>query len=159
AATGAVGAARPSDEANVPAYVGQGVNLVGAPIALDPVSGVVTNMKQLSVQNNTTKSLVQPFIYNSASIPDLDMISKTYVKLREVALTYSMPQRWLGKSFIQNASFSLVGRNLLYFFPSKYKDLDVDQYSQNLTQNHTFSNISGSGLQTPTTRSFGFNLN
>jgi hypothetical protein len=43
----------------------------------------------------------------------------------------------------------LVGRNLLYFFPDRYKDVDVDQYTQD----------SGSGLQTPTTRSFGFNLN
>ncbi|HTR30653.1 MAG TPA: SusC/RagA family TonB-linked outer membrane protein [Puia sp.] len=159
AATGAIGAARPSDEANIPAYVGQGVNLVGAPIALDPINGSITNMKQLTEQTNTTKSLVQPFVYNAASIPDLNMISKTYVKLREVTLTYTLPQRWVGKSFIQNASVSLVGRNLLYFFPSRYKDLDVDQYSQNLTQNDQFANNSGSGLQTPTTRNFGFNLN
>ena len=159
AATGAIGAARPSDEANIPAYVGQGVNLIGAPIALDPIHGNITNMKQLTEQTNTTKSLVQPFVYNSASIPDLNMISKTYVKLREVAITYTIPQRLLGKNVIQGASVSLVGRNLLYFFPSRYKDLDVDQYSQNLTQNSQFANNSGSGLQTPTTRNFGFNLN
>jgi hypothetical protein len=78
------------------------------------------------------------------------MISKTYVKLREVTITYKFAQNLLGKkSFIQGASISLVGRNLLYFFPNKYKDLDVDQYTQD----------SGSGLQTPTTRSYGFNLN
>ena len=150
AASGAFGVARPSDEANVPAYTGDGVNLTGAPIQLDPVSGVITNYKDLTVTQNTTKSLVQPFVYNMASIPDLDMIKKTYVKLREVTLTYNFSPSLFGKhAFIQKATFSFVGRNLLYFFPNRYKDLDVDQYTQS----------SGSGLQTPTTRSFGFNLN
>ncbi len=92
-------------------------------------------MKQLTEQTNTTKSLVQPFVYNAASIADLNMISKTYVKLREVTFTYVLPQRVLGKSFIQAATVSLVGRNLLYFFPGRYKDLDVDQYSQNTVTN------------------------
>ncbi len=159
AATGAIGAARPSDEANIPAYVGPGVNLVGAPIALDPISGVITNMKQLTEQTNTTKSLVQPFVYNAASIADLNMISKTYAKLREVTFTYALPQRMLGRSFIQAATVSLVGRNLLYFFPGRYKDIDVDQYSQNTVTNGGYANSSFPGLQTPTTRNFGFNLN
>ena len=149
-ATGAFGVARPSDEANVAAYTGQGVNLTGASIILDPLTGQITNMKDLTENVNTTKSQVQPFVTRIASIPDLDIIKKTYVKLREVVLTYNLPEYIIGrKSFVQKASISLVGRNLLYFFPSRYKDVDVDQYTQD----------SGSGLQTPTVRSFGFNLN
>ncbi|HXB95643.1 MAG TPA: hypothetical protein VNU70_10805, partial [Puia sp.] len=119
-------------------------------IQLDPITGAITNMKNLQETTNTSKSLVQPFVYQAASIYDLTTISKTYVKLREVTLSYKIPQKTFGKnSIISNASISLVGRNLLYFFPSRYKDLDVDQYTQD----------AGSGLQTPTTRSFGFNLN
>lgn len=150
AAQGALGAARPMDEANIPAYTGQGVNLVGGAIQLDPITGQITNFKSLTEQTNTTKSLVQPFVYNAASIPDLNMIKKTFTKLREVTISYKLPDDVFGKkSFVQSATISLVGRNLLYFFPSRYKDLDVDQYTQD----------SGSGLQTPTTRSYGFNLN
>src|SRR5579862_3433272 len=160
AAEGALGAARPMDEANIPAYTGDGVNLTGAPIQLDPVTGQITNFKDLTEQKNTTKSLVQPFVYNAASNPDLNMISKTYVKLREVTLTYNLPQGVFGrKTFVREASVSLVGRNLLYFFPSRYKDLDVDQYAQNTTSGGRYSQNSGSGLQTPTMRSYGFNLN
>ena len=48
AATGALGAARPSDEANIAAYTGEGVNLTGAPIQLDPISGAITNYKDLT---------------------------------------------------------------------------------------------------------------
>ncbi len=150
AATGAFGAARPSDEANVAAYTGQGVNLTGAPIKLDPITGEITNMKELTVTTNTTKSEVQPFVTRMASIPDLDIIKKTYAKLRELTITYSLPKSIFGNhSFIHEASVSLVGRNLLYFFPNRYKDVDVDQYTQN----------AGSGLQTPTTRNYGFNIN
>ena len=165
AAEGALGAARPSDELNIPAYTGQGVNLVGAPIALDPISGKVTNMKQLTEVTNTTKSLVQPFVENESGIADLDIIKKTNAKLREVTLTYKFSPTAFGrKSFIQNATLSLVGRNLLYFFPQRYKDLDVDQYSQGVystNANGTYSSTpsSSSGLQTPTTRSYGVNFN
>ena len=110
----------------------------------------ITNYKNLTETANTTKSQVQPFVTREASIPDLDIIKKTYVKLREVAITYNLPEKSFGKiSFIKKASVSLVGRNLLYFFPSRYKDVDVDQYTQD----------SGSGLQTPTSRSYGFNIN
>ena len=149
-ATGAFGVARPSDEANIAAYTGTGVNLTGAPIVLDPITGVITNMKALNETPNTTKSEVQPFVTRMASIPDLDIIKKSYTKLREVTFTYTLPRTVFGnKSFIREASVSLVGRNLLYFFPNKYKDVDVDQYTQD----------SGSGLQTPTARNYGFNIN
>ena len=165
AATGAIGAARPSDEANIAAYTGPGVNLNGAAIQLDPINGNITNYKSLTEVTNTTKSLVQPFVENAASIADLNYISKTYVKLRELALTYKIPESLFGKrSIISNASVSLVGRNLLYFFPKRYKDLDVDQYSQ-ATYSQGTNGVYGptpsnaSGLQTPTTRSYGLNIN
>lgn len=150
-ASGAFAVARPSDEANIAAYTGEGVNLSGPNgIKLDPITGQISNWKELTATVNTTKSQVQPFVTRMASVPDLDIVKKTYVKLREVALTYNLPDNILGKqSFIKKASVSFVGRNLLYFFPNKFKDLDVDQYSQN----------GGSGLQTPTTRNYGFNVN
>ncbi len=164
-ATGALGAARPSDEANVAAYTGQGVNLSGPNgIQLDPITGEISNFKELTEKTNTTKSQVQAFVTREANIPDLDIIKKTFAKLREVAITYTLPEHLLGnKGFVKKASLSLVGRNLLYFFPNKYKDIDVDQYTQS-SYNQTSTGVySGStytsGLQTPSTRSFGFNVN
>ncbi|HEY4966298.1 MAG TPA: hypothetical protein VII28_07855, partial [Puia sp.] len=165
-ASGALGAARPMDEANIAAYTGQGVNLSGPNgIQLDPITGVIVNSKELTSTANTTKSQVQPFVTREASIPDLDVISKTYAKLREVTITYNFSPKLLGKqTVIKAANISLVGRNLIYFFPSQYKDIDIDQYSQATYSPGTNGSFSGSasytgGLQTPTTRSFGFNLN
>ena len=144
-ASGALGVARPMDEANIAAYTAQGVVLTGPNgIKLDPITGVITNSKELTETPNTTKSQVQPFVTREASIPDLDVISKTYAKLREVTITYNFPAKLLlgNQIIITAATFSLVGRNLIYFFPSKYKDIDIDQYSQatyNSAANGAFS--------------------
>jgi hypothetical protein len=76
-----------------------------------------------------------------------------------------VPQKFLGSNgVIRSASISLVGRNLLYFFPDKFKDVDVDQYSQatysvQANGQYTSSPSYLTGLQTPTTRSYGFNIN
>jgi hypothetical protein len=76
-----------------------------------------------------------------------NIIDKTFFKLREISLTYNFPASFLKQSFIENASISLVGRDLLYF--SKNKNIDLDQ----------FVNESASPLQTPTVKSYGINLN
>lgn len=148
---GAFGDARPNDAKGAAnySYIGDGVILTGGAIKLDPITGQIINMDKLSASPNITKASVQGYVSRMASIPDLDIISKTYAKLREVSVSYALPQSFIGaRSFVRQVSFSLVARNLLYFFPSRYKDVDVDQYTQD----------SGSGLQTPTTRSYGANL-
>jgi hypothetical protein len=84
-------------------------------------------------------------------IPEPNMMSKSYLKLREIVLGYNLPAKVLGKSFIKNASISFVARNILYFMKdNKFKDVDIDQYA---------GSQSGTNLQTPTTRSYGVNLN
>ncbi|SFD02073.1 TonB-linked outer membrane protein, SusC/RagA family [Chitinophaga sp. CF118] len=149
---GKFGAARPNDALGSSgfSYVGDGVNLTGGSIILDPITGKISNEKALTESSNTTKTSVQQYATRMASVPDLDIIKKTYAKLREVTFTYNIPSNLFGgQALIQQASISFVGRNLLYFFPNRYKDMDIDQYTMD----------SGSALQTPTTRSYGFNLN
>ena len=75
-------------------------------------------------------------------------MSKSYLKLREIVLGYTIP---VGKSFIQSANVSFVARNILYIMKDKrFNDVDIDQYAGSQT---------GTNLQTPTTRSYGINLN
>jgi hypothetical protein len=75
------------------------------------------------------------------------IIDKTFFKLREVSLTYNLPKSVLKKSFVDDASISFIGRDLLYF--SKNKNIDLDQ----------FLDEGSSPLQTPTVKSYGINLN
>ncbi|WP_462251875.1 SusC/RagA family TonB-linked outer membrane protein [Ferruginibacter sp.] len=149
---GAFGASRYDDTKGIKSYLGEGVQVSnGVAINYDPVTGVITNYAALQYAANATKTYVQDYISRVHGIPEPNMMSKSYLKLREIVLSYSVPNNILGKSFIKNASVSFVARNILYFMKdNKFKDVDIDQYA---------GSQSGTNLQTPTTRSYGVNLN
>ena len=140
-------------------YIGEGVQVSnGVTIQYDPVTGVITNYKDLQFKPNASPAkYIQDYVSSFFNNFEHTSVPKTYAKLREVVLTYSIPAKFLGtKSFISKIDVSLVGRNLLYFFPSRFHDIDVDQYSG---RNIYESNSREPNLQTPTTRSYGFNIN
>lgn len=162
---GAVGAAREYEFRHVSepgfagSYIGEGVQVSNnTPIEYDAVTGVITNMSALKFTPNNTKiKYIQDYVSSFFNDFEHTSVKKTYTKLREVVITYSLPQSIIGKkSFINKVDVSLVGRNLLYFFPSRFKDMDVDQYSGRDIYN---GNSREQNLQTPTTRSYGLNVN
>jgi hypothetical protein len=75
----------------------------------------------------------------------------SYVKLREVAITYEFPRTMMAKTFIYGASFSLVASNPWIIHKNlPYADPEASQGAGNIQ-----------GFQTgvmPSTRNFGFNL-
>lgn len=162
---GAIGVAREYEFRHVKdpgfagSYVGEGVQVSnGIPIQYDPTTGVITNLSALKFNANTSKvQYIQDYVSSFFNDFEHTSVAKTYAKLREVVLTYSVPQKYLGKNaLITKIDVSLVGRNLLYFFPSRFKDMDVDQYSGRDIFN---GNSREQNLQTPTTRSYGINVN
>ncbi len=145
---GAMGEARNQDYLGVKSYVGEGVNLASGAITLDN-EGNITNENELTfTSSNTNKTYLQDYISRYYNTNESNMISRTFSKLREVIVTYNVPSEVLSRTFMKRASVSLIGRNLFYF--AKYKDLDIEQYGGSET---------GSGLQTPTQRRYGVNLN
>ena len=145
---GAMGIAREQDYKGVKAWVGEGVTISNNVAIQYDADGKVTNYKDLQYAANTTKTYLQDYISVYYNTNEGNLIKKTFGKLREVVIGYTLPQSILGKGFIHQASISFVGRNLLYF--SKYKDLDLDQYP---------GTESSSSLQTPTTKRYGVNIN
>uniref|UniRef100_UPI00403F785E SusC/RagA family TonB-linked outer membrane protein n=1 Tax=Spirosoma sp. SC4-14 TaxID=3128900 RepID=UPI00403F785E len=143
---GAYGEARKNDVQAIKSYVGSGVVLNGGTINYD-VNGNVLNYSELAYAPNTTQTYLQDYISRVYGQAESFLMSRSYAKLREVIIGYTLPQTALRRLGVKQASVSLVGRNLLYF--AKYKDIDLDQY------------LTGgiSGLQTPTTRRYGINLN
>ncbi|NRF41833.1 SusC/RagA family TonB-linked outer membrane protein [Pedobacter foliorum] len=78
--------------------------------------------------------------------------SASYIKLREVKLSYNIPSQFVKKIGLQDATFSLVGRNLWII----HKDVP------NIDPETALNTGNAQGLESltlPTTRSFGFNLN
>nr|WP_229238936.1 SusC/RagA family TonB-linked outer membrane protein [Emticicia sp. C21] len=143
---GIMGIAREQDYKGVKAYVGEGVQISnGVPIKYD-ADGKITNYAELQYKPNETKQFVQDYVSRYYNTDDGNLMNRSFAMLREVVIGYSLPERWFG-GVVKNASVSLVGRNLLYF--AEKKDIDLNQYI----------NDGGSGLQTPSTRRYGINLN
>jgi len=145
---GAMGAARINDTKGIKSYVGEGVVVSNGQAIEYNSEGQVTNYDKLQFAPNSTATYLQDYISRYYGTDVADRISRSFVKLREVVLTYNIPQTVLSKTFIKQANISFVGRNLLYF--AERTDIDIEQY---------VDNYGSSGLQTPTTRRFGFNLN
>ncbi|MEP7253179.1 MAG: SusC/RagA family TonB-linked outer membrane protein [Ginsengibacter sp.] len=150
---GAMGEARLQDTKGIKSFLGEGVQVSNNQvIEYDAVTGAVTNYKDLQFSPNTTQTFLQDYISRYYSTTEGNLMSKTYIKLREVIIGYSIPSKILSKTFIKSAEISFVGRNMGYWLKSgkRYKDIDIDQYAGSQT---------GSDLQSPTTKRFGANLN
>lgn len=91
-------------------------------------------------------------IYSTNSAGEA-VFDASYLKLREVSLSYTLPNKWLGsKSPIRDLSISVVGRNLMLLY-SNVPHIDPET---------SFGNDNVQGLefgQIPSTRSLGFNIN
>jgi hypothetical protein len=146
---GEMGEARAQDALGIKSWVGPGVVISnGAAIEYDPITGAITNYDELTFAPNTTATYLQDWISTYYAAEEVNIISRSFVKLREVTLTYNVPTSILDKTFMRSASVSLLGRNLLYF--AEKKDVDIDQF---------VGSNSYSSLQSPTLRRYGFNVN
>lgn len=145
---GVMGEARLNDVKGIKSYLGEGVVVSnGLPIEYDP-DGNITNESELVFSPNSTATFLQDYISRYYGTDNSTAISRTFVKLREVVLTYNLPQKLFTNSFIEQMNISLIARNLLYF--AERNDIDIEQYT---------GNSGYSGLQTPTTRRYGININ
>lgn len=146
--------ANPNDDPNkAPAatYTGVGVALdPTSPLpVVDPLTGQITNEGGLKLVKNTTPYTLQDYIGTETKFDERVLISKTFVKLRQVTITYNVPSKVLQRYGVRAASISFVGRNLLYF--SKRSDIDWDSFIGTYT--------SAQDLRSPTLRRYGVNIN
>ena len=75
----------------------------------------------------------------------------SYVKLREVSLSYSLPSKFLANTPVQRVTFSLVGRNLWII----HKNMPYFDPEASLSAGNIQGYVDGAY---PSTRTFGFNL-
>jgi len=123
-------------------YVGPGVVITEGSVTYDDHGNILkdtrtyapntTPVNYISFMQSTSGGMSNNYFYYSG----------TYLKLREVSLTYTFPEKWI-KGICKQASVSLIGNNL--FLLSKIPNVDPDAESDN--------------LQSPSIRSMGVNLN
>ncbi|WP_299670727.1 SusC/RagA family TonB-linked outer membrane protein [uncultured Polaribacter sp.] len=126
--------------------IGRETGVVGNGVMSDGNGGFVPNNVAVSAK-----------AYNQASfsngVESSAIFDASYVKLRQVSLGYSLPQRYLSNSIVQSLKFSVVGRNLAILFKrAPHIDPETGFSSSNGNQGQEFG-------QSPSARNIGFNIN
>lgn len=116
-------------------------------------AGVIRNTDG-SYRPNDVRVTAQQYYqsyYTAGSVEGI-LIDGSYLKLREVKLSYTLPAKWVRNVRANSASLSLIGRNL-WIISSKAKNIDPEtSLSNDYVQGLEFGQI-------PSTRSLGLNLN
>jgi TonB-linked SusC/RagA family outer membrane protein len=128
----------------------------GGGLILDGVyaEGTIIDGVDVSGQTNTTRVNGDDYrVFGYSRNPNSAFVyDATYIKLREVVITYSLPAKTLENSFFNGVSFSLVGSNLWIISKDlPHADPEASQSS---------GNVQGwqSGVM-PTTRNIGLTVN
>jgi len=92
--------------------------------------------------------------YRADALARNTVIDKSYIKLREVVLSYKMPSKSLEGTFIQGLTFSVIGRNLFLWTPRSNQYIDPESSTFGTDLQGQFGEFSAN----PSTRSLGFSL-
>lgn len=137
-------------------YINDLGNPVRDPLTDDETSGglILEGVKADGTTNTTRVHGDDYRVFGWSQNPNSKFVyDASYVKLREVVLTYSIPDKIMSKvNWIHGASFSLVGSNLWIIHKNlPYADPEASQSS---------GNVQGwqSGVM-PTTKNIGFTVN
>jgi len=84
--------------------------------------------------------------------PEYNMIDASYVKLRELTLSFDVPTRLTGGMGLSGLQLSLIGRNLFLWTPDSNRTIDPETASD-------ATNVQGFEYgQMPSPRSIGLNI-
>lgn len=144
---GTVNQFRDDANAGLATYIADGVVVVEGSATYDE-DGNITNDTRVYAPNTTPVNYISWNVNTSNAFLN-HYYDQTFVKLREITITYNVPKSALSKTFFTRASISLVGRNLALW--SDMPEVDPDAGS--------VPDSGGDNLQTPSTRNMGFNLN
>jgi len=123
------------------------VNVVLDGVQDDGNGGWVPNDTPVYIDQNYYRS---SYNYNRAS--EILVQDASWVKLRNVALTYSLPKEWLKNTFVKKVQLNVSGNNFLIWTPFRGFDPEGSQYSAG-------SNTYGfTGLNIPLTQTYSFGV-
>jgi TonB-linked SusC/RagA family outer membrane protein len=104
---------------------------------------------------NTTQVLdAQDYWVNFSSPTGIEhLLDASFLKLREVSLSYRLPKKWLGKAPVSGIVVGLSGRNLFLWTPSEntYADPEASSFGTGNVQGFEYGTI-------PSIRNYGANI-
>ena len=129
-----------------------GINDLGNPVRDAVADGGGIILPGVTADGNPNTRRVTITSNNSFYEPQSEFVyDASYVKLRELSLSYSLPAKWTTKYF-QDIDLSLIGRNLWII----HKNVPYADPEENLSSGNIQGYQSGSY---PTTRTIGLNVN
>ncbi len=119
-------------------------------VVSDGAGGWVENTTPISFESITD-------FYNTQNNPGIEqthVIDKTFIRLRDISLTYNIPSKLLNNSGIVAASFSVYGKNLALWTPNdnSYVDPELSTFGTGLLSEQ------GEFGSNPSQRSYGATL-
>ncbi|MFL9836581.1 SusC/RagA family TonB-linked outer membrane protein [Flavobacterium sp. ST-75] len=110
----------------------------------------------VSYSPNTTAVDVEHMddYYRADALARATVIDKSFIKLREVVLSYDLPSELLGDGFIQRLQVSAIGRNLFLWTPRSNQYIDPEASTFGTDLRSQFGEFSAN----PSTRSIGFSI-
>ena len=123
---------------------------------LDNAGNKIPNTTQVTMNNLYFSPTTNSNTFGINTVDEATIYDGTVFRLREIALAYEVPKKFLDKTFIGAMTFSVVGNNLWYFAPNvpKYTNFDPDVTA------YGSGNLQGIETQSaPSSKRFGFKLN
>ena len=114
------------------------------------------NLQDASGLPNQTLISARSYWRGSRDWGELSIIDGSFIKLREIVFSYNIPHSFVNRIGLQNATFSIFGRNLALLYTHKSNDVNIDP------EVSTGGTVGGTGLemyQLPPSRTIGFKLN
>lgn len=138
---------RDADNRDEKTYIAEGQKIVSGNLTFDEEGFIKEDTRVFEKNDVPVYYRSWANAYYNQSIYTTSMFDATYLKLREVILSYTIPTEWTKKLGLKGASVAFIGRNLfLWTKEESYMDPDVQ---------------GGSGetrLYVPTPRNLGFNV-
>ncbi|SMO52410.1 TonB-linked outer membrane protein, SusC/RagA family [Saccharicrinis carchari] len=115
-------------------YVGDGVVVVSGEVIRDEQGNITSDTRefapnQTKVNYITYMKTANPYIGSPTS---QNLFDKTFVKLRELSLTYNLPTKIISRVGLSEANIGVVGRNL-WLWTKEVDHVDPDSGSDNLS--------------------------
>jgi len=129
-------------------YIGKGVKIVSGTATYDTYGNIITDTRVFAPNDipTTYEAYMNAYHTNAAwgaSAAGVDIYSGTFLKLRELSLTYNVPKAICSKFKAQQLSVSAIGQNVL-FWAKDFKYSDPDGGTENFAD--------------PSQRFLGFNI-
>jgi len=109
-------------------YVGKGVKVVSGTVVYDTYGRIISDDRVFApndVQVSYESYMRNNYAGGAWSWCIQDILNETFIKLRELSLTYQVPNSAIEKVRLRDVEVSIVGQNLLYW-GKEYKISDPD---------------------------------